>query len=467
MTSPARVRMYRQGLGDCFLVSFPRGRGTFHMLIDCGALNSKHYDATLMKKVVSNIHKDTDGKLDVIALTHEHWDHISGFSQAEDLFKKFEVGEVWTAWTEEPHNRAAAVLKREFKKRKEAVAKALAQIPQGVAHPRLSGYRHAIEELVGFSAGLGAAGANLTSTAWQSALGLGESRYCDPKKTPIALEGLDGVRFYILGPPEDPDYIRRKLSKRETYDSDVGFSMFDSFMMGVDRFDDPQGSERARPFDKEHCLPPGAAMQLQFFKDTYGEPSDPASAWRRIDHDWLGMTGQLALHLDSYTNNTCLAFAIELVDSGRVLLFPGDAQVGNWLSWGELSWSVSDDRGTNRRKVDVVDLLARTVLYKVGHHGSHNATLREKGLEKMTSPDLVALIPVHRKTAEDQAWEFPHPPLWQRLKEKARGRVLLADAPGIDEVAADARGRLTKKEWSAFRKQVKFTDLYVEYSVSA
>ena len=34
-----RVRMYRQGLGDCFLLSFPRPGGESHVLIDCGVLD--------------------------------------------------------------------------------------------------------------------------------------------------------------------------------------------------------------------------------------------------------------------------------------------------------------------------------------------------------------------------------------------------------------------------------------------
>ena len=34
-----RVRMYRQGLGDCLLVSLLREEGRpFHMLIDCGVV---------------------------------------------------------------------------------------------------------------------------------------------------------------------------------------------------------------------------------------------------------------------------------------------------------------------------------------------------------------------------------------------------------------------------------------------
>jgi hypothetical protein len=147
-----------------------------------------------------------------------------------------------------------------------------------------------------------------------------------------------------------------------------------------------------------------------------------------------------------------------------VLLFPGDAQVGNWLSWGDLTWQVKDSKG-KKKTVNAEDLLARTVLYKVGHHGSHNATLRTKGLEKMTSPELVAMIPVHRGTADDQKWEFPYPPLWDALKKKARGRVLLADAPDLSEIESDVKRMLSPAERKSFEKATRFEDLYVEYRI--
>ena len=60
--------------------------------------------------------------------------------------------------------------------------------------------------------------------------------------------------------------------------------------------------------------------------------------------------------------------AIELVASGKVLLFAADAQTGNWLSWSAVKFK-------DGAKLD--DLLKRTVFYKVGHHASHNATLPE------------------------------------------------------------------------------------------
>ena len=179
-------------------------------------------------------------------------------------------------------------------------------------------------------------------------------------------------------------------------------------MVAVADDDFADAKVRARPFDERHSIIPKEAREAKFFQTHYGFDEGDDKEWRRIDHDWLAMAGELALHLDSYTNNTCLAIAIELGEPrmGKVLLFPGDAQVGNWLSWGDLSWEVKDSKG-EKHKITAADLLARTVLYKVGHHGSHNATLRKKGLEMMMSPDLVAMIPVHRKTAEDQEWEFP------------------------------------------------------------
>jgi hypothetical protein len=103
--------------------------------------------------------------------------------------------------------------------------------------------------------------------------------------------------------------------------------------------------------------------------------------------------------------------------------------VGNWLSWEPLKWQVKDSNGENV-DVDVPGLLARTVLYKAGHHASHNATLRDKGLELMKSPELCAMIPVYEEQAHKQGkdgWEMPFGPLLKRLEEKTSNRILRAD----------------------------------------
>ena len=164
---------------------------------------------------------------------------------------------------------------------------------------------------------------------------------------------------------------------------------------------------------------------MPFFDRRYwGEDHDSDEkdqGWRRIDGSWLDSSSSLALQLDSATNNTCLVLAFELGD-GDVLLFAADAQVGNWLSWQDLKWKV------NGSDITGPDLLHRTIFYKVGHHGSHNATLRELGLEKMASLQL-AFVPVDREMAIKKRWnQMPLNELMERLNEITEERVVRIDA---------------------------------------
>jgi hypothetical protein len=139
-----------------------------------------------------------------------------------------------------------------------------------------------------------------------------------------------------------------------------------------------------------------------------------------------------------------------------VLLFPGDAQIGNWLSWKDLSWRVSGGSGA-QEVVRTPDLLKRTVFYKVGHHGSYNATPKKYGLELMTSSDLVAAIPVDEEFARKKRpkpWDMPSGPLYRRLQEKTQGRVLRADWawPTPNELRPDG---ITSSAWKAFKESVE------------
>jgi hypothetical protein len=106
-----------------------------------------------------------------------------------------------------------------------------------------------------------------------------------------------------------------------------------------------------------------------------------------------------------------------------VLLFAADAQVGNWLSWQDRVWTV------NGKTVTGPDLLGRAILYKVGHHGSHNATLREKGLEQMKNL-RIAMLPVDHAMAVKKRWgKMPLEELTKALADKAKDGVLRVDAP--------------------------------------
>ena len=94
-----RIRMYRQGLGDCFLVTFDVGRDERHMLIDCGTLGAQTTKVKLAE-VVTDIRAVTGDHLHVLVATHEHLDHVSGFRSLRDEFGHMTVDHVWLAWTE-------------------------------------------------------------------------------------------------------------------------------------------------------------------------------------------------------------------------------------------------------------------------------------------------------------------------------------------------------------------------------
>ena len=92
----------------------------------------------------------------------------------------------------------------------------------------------------------------------------------------------------------------------------------------------------------------------------------------------------------------------------------GDAEEESWETW------------EYKKVEDLHDLLRCTVLYKVGHHGSINATLIEGGLDKMTNDDeLTALIPVDKVRAHRNEWNFPAPSLYEELERRTQGRIIL------------------------------------------
>jgi hypothetical protein len=454
-----RVRMYRQGLGDCFLLTFPNRQGEAHVLIDCGVLTGTADALGRMRRVAQNIVETTKGRLDALVVTHEHWDHVSGFLQAEEIFNGMKVQEVWLAWTENPHDDLA----KELDKRKARALRATVTAARQLNGVSNLGARHTAQRLnalLEFYGGLGVEGRKTTAKAmaWVKGREQAKLRYFEPEGEPFGVPGVEGVRVYVLGPPRDQRMLRKSdPSKRssEVYElageggADIGFF---AAMEAMER-----GEEAAeQPFEAWFRVSETDSKSWQFFAERYWHEEED---WRTIDHDWLDVAGRLALQLDSDTNNTSLVLAFELCNSGRVLLFPGDAQVGSWLSWEGLEWKVKEGRET--RTVTARDLMARTVLYKVGHHGSHNATLREKGLEAMSSDELAAMIPVSRETATKMQWKMPFPSLFRALEEKTRGRIMDRDR-GVD---SNKPGKLSEREWSRFVTRTDVQDGWVDYRV--
>jgi len=213
----------------------------------------------------------------------------------------------------------------------------------------------------------------------------------------------------------------------------------------------------------------------EFLKDSLkqkgGAPKKPEvpddAEWRRIDQEWLYSAEQLAIDINSYTNNSSLVLAFELGKGGKVLLFAADAQRGNWVSWNEKDWL----DGTE--KITAKDLLARTVLYKVGHHGSHNATLKGDtksdyanlgwmAQEPFAKKEFTAMITAVRAWAVTQdGWDHPLKAIKDAILKKASGRVFQTDTD-----PETMKAGMTSEVWTTFESRVSGGPLYFDYTIT-
>src|SRR5262252_9216766 len=100
-----RVRMYRVGFGDFFLLTVPGKNRPAHILIDCGvhAANIGSID-----ECVKDMMKETSNRLALVILTHYHADHMSGFASNYDDFAQFDVGAVWITNRLDPGNTSSS-----------------------------------------------------------------------------------------------------------------------------------------------------------------------------------------------------------------------------------------------------------------------------------------------------------------------------------------------------------------------
>lgn len=501
------VRMYRalkpgaayQGmLGDCFLIRLVQGDQASHVLIDCGLLLGSAEAAARMQAIAADIVQTTGGVLDLLVVTHEHWDHISGFSQAQDIFlgapdpqtgaETLQVANLWMAWTEKDGDPQVERLRTRFNKVGFALNAMAARLERDGAAAA-----SAAVELQGFRGASSNGAKRLQGRDIMAALkrkSKAAPQFLEPgtvMPTPVARQGAPALRAYVLGPPRNEQFLfKDKPSSgkaQETYLADLRLS--DDILRFVESGD--MTADANTPFAAQYCSIHAAAVK-QAVKDKtpltgdeawiaeqyfgYAGPGDGVSPdaraallaevldRRTVDSDWLGAADPLALKLDSDTNNTSLALAFDLPD-GTSMVFAADAQVGNWLSWHEQPYR--DETG---REHSAEQILNRTRFYKVGHHGSHNATLDAKGLAMMIRDDLVAAIPTDEafgKTQGGSGWQMPNPRVKSALMARTKGRILRNDRRY--DAAARAADPELKDVAPAFFALLEEKDLYLEYRV--
>jgi hypothetical protein len=499
--------MYRHGFGDCFLLSFFHDMTrVFSMLVDCGIKLNTRSDDVPIEDVIDDLKQTlkpaAGGKpvIDVLVATHEHWDHVGFFhpTDSPNFFGSFDIRQTWLAWTENPEDDEAGTINSRLRAGAAALQIAAMRLHEVESEEsnqfqgffELSSsvpaatkrYNEELNNVLGF---YGVAARKQTSqsgikykpdgtisveteVAMSHIIALGKKggiKYLEPGTIVDKRRLPPAVNVYVLGPPRSSLINKSNPSSKsasETYLS-IDHSGLTGFVDGLLQLDaaakpTTSATNADGPFGKASSLTTEQAKAHPYFHQTY---FDKKQSYRRIDNTWLQAAGQFALQLDGAINNTSLVLAIELADSGKVLLFPGDAQVGSWLSWHDHEWKLK--RGNTTETITASDLLKHTVLYKVSHHGSHNGTIREKGLELMTHPDLVAMIPEKEKSYNGILYK----PLIRRLQELCKGRVLVsADVAFPPEDLLEKRpAELSAAEWNSFKADLKVEPLYVEYTI--
>jgi beta-lactamase superfamily II metal-dependent hydrolase len=350
-TSSIRIRMYDVGFGDCFLVTIPAPDRPRRILFDCGSIgmDGKTIGSVVDELVQAATDPGQAPRIDLVVATHRHRDHVSGF--ASKAWSQVTVGEVWMPWTEDPKDSQA----RDIRETQSRLAATLSRSLALVAHVAKNSYASQLLDVVGNALSNDAA----MNTLHHGFAGNPTRRFLPTTKTgtdPIELPALPGVKIYVLGPSRDRNVIR-----------DMDPPPGTSYLQLIDSLGGVNG-DAPRPF-ANNWITARSTVRLSredlALLESSGDSNEAA----------------VAVALDKAVNGTSLMLVLQI--GAAFLLFPGDAQWGTW--------------DAVMRNPEWVDLLKRTRFYKVGHHGSHNATPKDF-VEKMAPKDLWAMVSTKPKS---------------------------------------------------------------------
>jgi hypothetical protein len=347
------LRCYGVGFGDCFLLTFhyPGATGDRHVLIDFGTTqqppNGKNSLMTLIAKDIKAVVGD---RLHVLVATHRHADHISGFTTNKagtgtgDIIASLKPQLVIQPWTERPDApRDFIGTTTSMKGADDALRLSLTRM-SAVASAAAREARHLPEkarQVITFVAEDGVK--NLSAVKNLAAMGKKtRAAYVQyGSKIPALKTLLPGVPVTILGPPtikQKADVLKQKPINKKEYWHFAQFWALRAAAPGV------SGPARA--------LFPGA----QSFHRLTDIPIENRWFVHRQRAVRANQLLGLVRSMDAALNNTSVILLFQA--GSKKLLFPGDAQWENW----ELALTKQPN------------LLKDVDLYKVGHHGSLNAT---------------------------------------------------------------------------------------------
>jgi hypothetical protein len=338
------LRAYQVGFGDCFLLTFKYERMHRNVLIDFGSTGKPaSAGGGLMLRVANNVREVCAGKLHAIVATHRHKDHISGFATRRgkgpgDVIASCEPEIVIQPWTEDPRAKPDPRRASEQSSRRKSFTAGLRSMHEFSAAM--------LDELARLRPGLGKGIYNQLAflgednlknkSAVNNLLKMGKRHLYVRFGSRSGLESLlPGVKTHVLGPP-DLEQSEEVLKMRSEHPEE--FWHLQSLM----------GKFISRP-----------AAALFPTSEPYSAPP-PQTRWliHRMQSLRADQLLEIVRALDDVMNNTSVILLFEA--GGKRFLFPGDAQWENW------SYALS--------KPEVCKMLETVNLYKVGHHGSLNAT---------------------------------------------------------------------------------------------
>jgi hypothetical protein len=348
------IRMFNVGFGDCFLLTFHYAEPLEdqHILIDFGSVSGKADMAAIAQKIKAAC----NGKLYAVVATHRHRDHISGFSDAGGkgspgaIIASCKPRVVLQPWTENPdagaNDRAAPIFAS--KSRKNGAGLFLASLNSmhsyaAMAEKLASQWRPASGRMIPLERLAAANTKNSDAVRNLREMGTQKPRFLS-YGAPSGLENpklLPGVKVHVLGPPALKQQNLKKYAKGSSeYWLATRFWAMQANAVGK------TGTTRLFP-NSPH----------------YGKNIPNEARWfiRHAETSLKQNVRGIVTILDSFLNNTSLILLFEV--KGRKLLFPGDAQLENW------QWAFSQP--------GIQELLKDVDVYKVGHHGSRNATPRK------------------------------------------------------------------------------------------
>jgi beta-lactamase superfamily II metal-dependent hydrolase len=419
-----RVRMYRVGFGDCFLVTVPTASGAEHVLIDCGVFKgtSGEGDIGTIDDAVADLVQATGGKLALVVMTHRHADHIIGFSRCKAQFQKMKVGAVWMPVWETEYDGKTQKFQAELTALASRMHASLAASP---ARADDADRQQTMRLLLNATGPLGVAGGG-TNAASLDLLKRGfgvKPAYYAGGDVPALPDGLAraGLTAQILGPPPLADLDLMKLMDLkkgvgqylDAPAAGEGEEGEEGGGAGGDD-EDGQGAGRFAPFAPVWSRG-GNRLSPEAFREWGGDDGAVERMQKVVRDAQPASLLEAAKTLDSFLNNQSLVILFTF--RGKKLLFAGDAQAGNWEHW-LYATDTGDKAGAKPVGATAAEILGHLDFYKVGHHGSTNAT--PKAAVEALHKGVVAMCSTQEGVYGNPkaGTEVPRAPLLAALEER-------------------------------------------------